>query len=327
MLFAALATHLEAEEGAVERTRSAGAPTFADVLACCYHPAVLSERTVTLAELTCSALASILPQHKQPSLDLLLELFGRDECNGFGYWSKEYERQACGFVPGAAVVNHSCCPSAAKVQGPGFSVELRALRRLTLGEEVTFSYVPLACGYEERQQVLNYHFAFSCTCVRCRRVTQGGPDVIPPVAHDCGGVIYPRPAPPARGLSGALFGGKAAPLACSICRRPFFALPGDKSPVRCAGGARQEAKRESSPLPDVLEHEYETDDEDATSYRSGTTLVGPDSGATTPRGELSGRHLGESGSLPASSLPASSRPSRAPSRTPSGQAPRRMHSL
>ena len=227
LVLAAVLTHAEAESDAeLPRTREWGSPTYRDVLQQCSHPAQLPERTRQLAALAHAAFAKVLPPATAPSAAEVLGLFARDECNGFGFWTKDYERFAVGLVPGAAMFNHSCCPNAAKVQSADFRVEVRALRPLSAGEQVTFSYVPLCDGLQERQAVLTRHFNFACDCARCEAESDGEPHAPPPYAHDCGGVLYPAAS---RGVL------RTPVLRCSICRRD---LP--RGLLAPCGAARQQ---------------------------------------------------------------------------------------
>ena len=198
LLLAVVLTHAEAEADTEDvgrsRTRVRGQSTYADVLRQCAHEEVLDPRVKALGELAHAAMAKILPPHVTPGVDEVVGLLAREECNGFAVWSREYDRLAASIVPGAALVNHSCGPSAAKVTGKGFNVELRALRDLGAGEEVTISYVPLCEPLSGRQALLRHHFNFTCACPRCEAEGVTGLNEPPAQAHDCGGVLYPAVA-------------------------------------------------------------------------------------------------------------------------------------
>jgi hypothetical protein len=198
LLLATVLTHAEAEADTEDvgrpRTRVRGQSTYADVLRQCAHEEELDPRVKALGQLAHAAMAKILPPHVTPSVEEVVGLLAREECNGFAVWSRDYERVAASLVPGAALVNHSCGPSAAKVTGTGFNVELRALRDLSAGEEVTISYVPLCEPLAGRCALLRHHFNFSCACHRCEAETATGVNEPPAHAHDCGGVLYPAMA-------------------------------------------------------------------------------------------------------------------------------------
>lgn len=48
-------------------------------------------------------------------------------------------------------------------------IELRALRKICEGEELTVSYVDFLDTSAERQRKLKEHFYFECTCEHCRQ--------------------------------------------------------------------------------------------------------------------------------------------------------------
>ena len=216
LLLATVLTHAEAEADTEDvgrpRTRVRGQSTYADVLRQCAHEEVLDPRVKALGELAHAAMAKILPPHVTPGVDEVVGLLAREECNGFAVWSREYDRLAASIAPGAALVNHSCGPSAAKVTGTGFNVELRALRDLSAGEEVTISYVPLCEPMAGRQALLRHHFNFICACHRCEAETATGVNEPPAQAHDCGGVLYPAIA------RGRMLRNMPV-MRCSICAR------------------------------------------------------------------------------------------------------------
>jgi hypothetical protein len=50
-----------------------------------------------------------------------------------------------------------------------FAAEVRALRRIVPGEEVTMCYIPELEGYSSRQARLRDAYGFTCTCELCQR--------------------------------------------------------------------------------------------------------------------------------------------------------------
>lgn len=58
------------------------------------------------------------------------------------------------------------------------------------GDEVCISYLPSDMPHHERQTVLQRHFHFQCSCVRCR---EGEGEGVETGAHiDCGGFWVPQ---------------------------------------------------------------------------------------------------------------------------------------
>lgn len=196
-------------------------PSFRDVMSQSCHPASPPARATTLAGHINAVLAALpasvvfgppkpgTPLPKLPTSDEVTSLALRDACNGFAMWSgvggAEWERAAVVCAPGAALFNHSCLPTAAKVQA-GFSVRFVALRDMEAGEEVSICYVPVTDGAPKRADVLKAHFSFACKCSRCASEA-GGAVRTPPCAHVCGGVLYPVAGKP------------PGCRRCAVCRR------------------------------------------------------------------------------------------------------------
>ena len=78
----------------------------------------------------------------------------------------------------ASLLNHECLPNTARFDGfdartpagtPGdTSLRFVALHDIPAGEELTASYFPLTCTYEERQQRCRDVYGFECRCARCQ---------------------------------------------------------------------------------------------------------------------------------------------------------------
>ena len=64
--------------------------------------------------------------------------------------------------------NHDCEPNtAAAIDAQGY-VRLTALRAMAPGDEVLISYIDQRLNVDERRQVLESHYGFSCGCTRCK---------------------------------------------------------------------------------------------------------------------------------------------------------------
>ena len=68
--------------------------------------------------------------------------------------------------------NHSCRPSAA-FSNVGRALEVRALRSIAAGEEVTVSYVDAGLPLAQRRQLLMEQFCFECRCEKCAAEERG----------------------------------------------------------------------------------------------------------------------------------------------------------
>ena len=86
-----------------------------------------------------------------------------------------------GIFPAVAMINHSCYPNCAVVTAPGGVLEVRTLRSVPKGTELTVSYTNLLAPRATRQHELLTTKEFSCHCLRC-----DSPDVR--TCHAC--VLY-----------------------------------------------------------------------------------------------------------------------------------------
>ncbi|KAI0790845.1 hypothetical protein C8Q75DRAFT_891206 [Abortiporus biennis] len=105
-------------------------------------------------------------------------LLGRLRTNGFsvtfdGEDSNEYvingrTRQYTAIGNDISRVNHSCCANACySFHHPSFGMELRAVRRIVQGEEVTVSYLPFDFAPAVQRQRSLEPYDFICTCPAC----------------------------------------------------------------------------------------------------------------------------------------------------------------
>lgn len=86
--------------------------------------------------------------------------------NEFGLWASEGETCGCGFFPAAAMINHSCVPTAS-AQLERNEMCFYATQQLSEGEEVTFCYGSLVGqGIMTRGEVIAASWGFKCTCAR-----------------------------------------------------------------------------------------------------------------------------------------------------------------
>ncbi|KAI9905711.1 hypothetical protein PsorP6_013790 [Peronosclerospora sorghi] len=74
---------------------------------------------------------------------------------------------AVGLFPICALINHSCQPNCIYSNGGDSLMEVRALRDITEGEELTLSYIDIDMEREERRKLLRATKHFDCHCKRC----------------------------------------------------------------------------------------------------------------------------------------------------------------
>ncbi|KAI9606417.1 hypothetical protein KEM48_001782 [Puccinia striiformis f. sp. tritici PST-130] len=79
------------------------------------------------------------------------------------------ESGGCAFAPEPAVnLNHDCRPNVAyKFNNETMQVEMRAMREIAPGEELTISYIKLVQSREKRQKKLHGTYGFHCGCSLC----------------------------------------------------------------------------------------------------------------------------------------------------------------
>jgi hypothetical protein len=106
--------------------------------------------------------------------DALLELpgayaaaLGVRKFNGIGLFNAYGDEVAFALCPALAMINHSCVPNCQQITERG-SCQLRALRDIRVGEELSFSYMSLEGTEMERKQEIQNNWEFTCICYRCR---------------------------------------------------------------------------------------------------------------------------------------------------------------
>ncbi|KAK0139856.1 Histone-lysine N-methyltransferase Smyd1 [Merluccius polli] len=135
---------------------------------------------------------------KQHTVDDISHIFGVVNCNGFTVSDqKGLQAVGVGLFPNLCLVNHDCWPNCTVVLNhgkyvphliSGFHVslqsavntmfhsqpriELRALAKITEGEELTVAYVDYLNVSEVRQKLLKAQYFFDCTCEHCKNRTK-----------------------------------------------------------------------------------------------------------------------------------------------------------
>ncbi|RAR15240.1 SET domain-containing protein [Stemphylium lycopersici] len=81
---------------------------------------------------------------------------------------KVYDAYMCLF-PYVARINHACQPNAhARFVPTTLSMEVKARRDVTVGEEINISYGSIDLKYSERQKLYRNGWNFACTCPLCK---------------------------------------------------------------------------------------------------------------------------------------------------------------
>lgn len=105
---------------------------------------------------------------KQHNSEEVSHLLGVVNCNGFSVSDQRgLNAVGVGLFPNLCLINHDCWPNCTVVLNHG-KIELRALGKISVGEEVTVSYVDFLNLTEDRQRQLKSQYFFDCTCQSCK---------------------------------------------------------------------------------------------------------------------------------------------------------------
>lgn len=104
-----------------------------------------------------------------PDLDveLLLVFYAKICINSFSILNLSLNAIGSGMYIEASVFNHSCRPNATTIWN-GRRLEVRAIREIPAGKEITTNYVDIKKNRSERQTELRDHYYFTCACDRCQ---------------------------------------------------------------------------------------------------------------------------------------------------------------
>ena len=88
--------------------------------------------------------------------------------NALSTSSKDLDVVGVGLYPLISMINHSCVPNAT-LYIHNTMAELRPLRKLKKGEEITINYIDITLPTRMRQKLLRETYYFDCQCDRCRK--------------------------------------------------------------------------------------------------------------------------------------------------------------
>ena len=134
---------------------------------------VFSPSSFSLA--SASASSHIFETHLG-GLSFVARLLSRLACNAFTITDDELHPLGSGLFLGAVTANHSCDPNChqsftythnSSTSSPALTLQLRALRPIQPGEEITIGYIDLSRPRAARQKELQAQYGFLCTCPRC----------------------------------------------------------------------------------------------------------------------------------------------------------------
>ncbi|KAM9323525.1 histone-lysine N-methyltransferase SMYD1a [Pholidichthys leucotaenia] len=119
---------------------------------------------------------------RQHSTDYISHIFGIIKCNGFLLTDQRgLQAVGVGLFPNLCLVNHDCWPNCTIILNNGNQsalssalhsqrrIELRALGKISEGEELTVSYVDFLNVSADRQKKLKETYYFECSCEHCSK--------------------------------------------------------------------------------------------------------------------------------------------------------------
>ncbi|XP_027716981.1 histone-lysine N-methyltransferase SMYD1 [Vombatus ursinus] len=120
------------------------------------------------------------PQSQQFSMQYISHIFGVINCNAFTLSDQRgLQAVGVGIFPNLCLVNHDCWPNCTVIFNNGnheavksmfhtqMRIELRALGKISEGEELTVSYIDFLNISQERKKQLKKQYYFDCTCEHC----------------------------------------------------------------------------------------------------------------------------------------------------------------
>ncbi|XP_006028698.1 histone-lysine N-methyltransferase SMYD1 isoform X2 [Alligator sinensis] len=109
------------------------------------------------------------PQSQQFGMQYISHIFGVINCNGFTLSDQRgLQAVGVGVFPNLCLVNHHCWPNCTVIFNNG-KIELRALGKISPGEELTVSYIDFLNVSEDRRKQLKKQYYFDCTCEHCQK--------------------------------------------------------------------------------------------------------------------------------------------------------------
>ncbi|KDO31893.1 hypothetical protein SPRG_03109 [Saprolegnia parasitica CBS 223.65] len=114
----------------------------------------------------------LLPSSMSYTLSDIEEMLCRFHTNNFTITDEILLDIGSGCYPWAAMVNHSCDANCTVTFAPkSHELQMRALRPIAAGEEITHAYMDVAIPATKRRRQLQAQYHFDCSCARCTSPT------------------------------------------------------------------------------------------------------------------------------------------------------------
>lgn len=101
-------------------------------------------------------------------VELILIFYAKICINSFSILNLSLNAIGSGLYIEGSAFNHSCRPNATTVWN-GLHMEIRAIRNIPSGDEITTNYVDIKKSRTDRQLELQDHYYFTCACERCQQ--------------------------------------------------------------------------------------------------------------------------------------------------------------
>uniref|UniRef100_A0A8D0GI49 [histone H3]-lysine(4) N-trimethyltransferase n=1 Tax=Sphenodon punctatus TaxID=8508 RepID=A0A8D0GI49_SPHPU len=102
-------------------------------------------------------------------MQCISHIFGVINCNGFTLSDQRgLQAVGVGIFPNLCLINHDCWPNCTVIFNNG-KIELRALGKISPGNELSVSYIDFLNVSEERKRQLKKQYYFDCTCEHCQK--------------------------------------------------------------------------------------------------------------------------------------------------------------
>lgn len=102
------------------------------------------------------------------SVEEMVMVQGQNDTNNFTIYDDNLNSIGTGVYPKGALLNHSCHPNCVLSYSPISRIQnIRCLRRIEPGDELTHMYIDVVASTEHRQRQLEEVYRFVCKCLRC----------------------------------------------------------------------------------------------------------------------------------------------------------------
>ncbi|EQC39619.1 hypothetical protein, variant [Saprolegnia diclina VS20] len=165
----------------------------------------------------------LLPSSMGYTVSDIEEMLCRFHTNNFTITDEILLDIGSGCYPWGAMVNHSCDANCTVTFAPkSHELQMRALRPIAAGEEVTHAYMDVAIPATKRRRELQAQYHFGCTCARCTSPTSF--DVVSDAGKDGGPIATGASPDLARATQLVAAAVPMAPQEAIVCLREALVL-------------------------------------------------------------------------------------------------------